>query len=319
MLKLDTSNTVQSRHLTTLGQRFDEEMAKWKAPFRGYPSFTASLHQLLLNNRQAILVGSGAQLQALIQAVDIATRSTGSTLTRYMHDRQQKSFTKRKNMEKLIKTLGKVFDYDKFIYKSQGWNAYKLVESHGLRICPYCHLNHVNYHGQVTDKTAPKKLEMRPPLDHFLPKSIYPYLAVSLHNLVPSCHQCNSSIKGDEVPGPSIPHPFDAASALDLSFGIKGSALAIHGVTNGEISLAVSGNAAWDEFARFFCLEERYQWYTPEVKDMLKRKRDMDDSDKVVQSLVRLPAFILGFEPDEFEKRALGICLQSIARQQGIL
>ncbi|MQA54199.1 hypothetical protein [Pseudomonas piscis] len=316
MLKLEVSTATINSHLATLGQRFDEEMTKWKASFTGYPSFTASLHKLLLKNRKTVLVGSVAELRALIEAIDLAT---GSTLTPYMHARQQKSFTKQSHMEKLLQALDKVFDYDKFIYKSQGWNAYKLVGSHGLRICPYCHLNHVNYHGQATSKATPKKLEMRPPLDHFLPKSIYPYLAVSLHNLVPSCYQCNSSIKGDEVPGANLPHPFDPAVALDMSFGIKGSALAIHGVTNGEISLAVTGNGAWDEFSRFFYLEERYQWYTPEVSDMLKRQRDLDESDKIIQSLVRRPAFILGFNPDDCESRALGICLHSIARQQGII
>ncbi|POA54811.1 hypothetical protein C1889_14850 [Pseudomonas sp. FW507-12TSA] len=315
MLKLEASTATINSHLATLGQRFDEEMTKWKASFTGYPPFTASLHKLLLRNRNALLVGSVAELRDVVRQVE----SIASAFTRYLKSRPRKVSNRAPDMEKLLKTLGEVFDYNKFIDKDVGWNAYKLVGSHGLRICPYCHLNHVNYHGQATSKATPKKLEMRPPLDHFLPKSIYPYLAVSLHNLVPSCHQCNSSIKGDEVPGADLPHPFDPAVALDMSFGIKGSALAIHGVTNGEISLAVTGNGAWDEFSRFFYLEERYQWYTPEVSDMLKRQRDLDESDKIVQSLVRRPAFILGFNPDDCERRALGICLHSIARQQGII
>ncbi|MBA9074726.1 hypothetical protein GGR22_002899 [Flavobacterium gossypii] len=33
-------------------------------------------------------------------------------------------------------------------------------------------------------------------LDHFLPKGNYPYFALSLYNLVPSCYACNSKFKG---------------------------------------------------------------------------------------------------------------------------
>jgi hypothetical protein len=52
---------------------------------------------------------------------------------------------------------------------------------------------------------------------------------------------------------------------------------------------------------------------------MLKRKRELEESDTVIQSMVRRPTFILGFEPGDFEKRAMGICLRDIARQLGVL
>lgn len=50
---------------------------------------------------------------------------------------------------------------------------------------------------------------------------------------------------------------------------------------------------------------------------MLKRKRFIDASDAVMQSLARRPAFILGFDPADVERRALGICLRDIAKQHG--
>lgn len=33
-------------------------------------------------------------------------------------------------------------------------------------------------------------------LDHFIPKGKFPYLSVSLYNLIPSCYSCNSKFKG---------------------------------------------------------------------------------------------------------------------------
>src|SRR5690606_32118753 len=35
-------------------------------------------------------------------------------------------------------------------------------------------------------------------LDHLLPQSEYPYLSLSLFNLVPSCYSCNSKLKNDK-------------------------------------------------------------------------------------------------------------------------
>jgi hypothetical protein len=55
-----------------------------------------------------------------------------------------------------------------------------------LGVCPYC------------DGTlAPKRAKV----DHFYPKSEYPFLAVAPENLVPACTDCNSvQVKGAQVP-----------------------------------------------------------------------------------------------------------------------
>jgi hypothetical protein len=316
MLKLNVSTAAKTRHLSTLGKRFDDAMGEWKAPFTGYPAFTPDLHQFLLDHREEILVGSAAKLRNVIFGFD----SIATGFTNYLKNRPKQRVPKpskrQADMEELLKKLSKVFSYSTFIYKSAGWNAYKLVEDHGLRTCPYCQLHHVNYHGQATGKLG--KLELRPPLDHFLPKSIYPYLAVSLHNLVPSCHQCNSSIKGDKDPASIIPNPFDSG-VPDLSFSIDNPALAALPIAGQNLKLKVTTNGSWSNFVGFFHLQERYQWYAPEVKDMLGRKRDLEESDDVIRSMVRRQSLILGFEPGEFEKRTLGICLRDIARQMGVL
>ncbi len=52
---------------------------------------------------------------------------------------------------------------------------------------------------------------------------------------------------------------------------------------------------------------------------MLGRKHNLEESDEVIRSMVRRQSLILGFEPGEFEKRTLGICLRDIARQMGVL
>lgn len=34
--------------------------------------------------------------------------------------------------------------------------------------------------------------------DHYLPKAVYPFNSINFHNLVPACHDCNSSYKGSK-------------------------------------------------------------------------------------------------------------------------
>lgn len=77
-----------------------------------------------------------------------------------------------------------------------------------LGVCPYC--------GRVSiDSATAGSRTSTPPIDHYLPKSHYPFLAMSFHNLVPCCHFCNDmSAKGNNDPiSPNIylenPYIFD--------------------------------------------------------------------------------------------------------------
>lgn len=62
------------------------------------------------------------------------------------------------------------------------------AEKIGVKICPYCNRSYVF---TIKDESV------RPQYDHFFPKSKYPYLALSMYNLIPCCSICNSS-KSDE-------------------------------------------------------------------------------------------------------------------------
>ncbi|TDP02195.1 HNH endonuclease domain-containing protein [Flavobacterium sp. 245] len=57
--------------------------------------------------------------------------------------------------------------------------------------CPYCNYNKLD----IT--TISKKNKAYLDLDHFYPKSLNPFFALSFFNLIPSCHSCNSSDKSD--------------------------------------------------------------------------------------------------------------------------
>ncbi|TAE03686.1 MAG: hypothetical protein EAZ97_01150 [Bacteroidetes bacterium] len=103
-------------------------------------------------------------------------------------------------------------DGDKlFFYKENEKKDYSsklLVNSLGLSVCPYCNRNFIQIIGnQRIDE-----------LDHFYPKSKYPFLALSFYNLIPSCKTCNQTFKG--VKEISI-NPYDMPEKFKFALKIK--------------------------------------------------------------------------------------------------
>jgi len=126
---------------------------------------------------------------------------------------------KNKKDEKVLTAFGKliqdVFDYDEFVKKTSKWNAYDLTEKLDIKVCAYCNRNY------TFTITFPSKL-VRPELDHFLPKSVYPFLALSFYNLVPSCHTCNSNLKHSKsFDHENYIHPYISSIDTGIKFSLR--------------------------------------------------------------------------------------------------
>lgn len=65
--------------------------------------------------------------------------------------------------------------------------GHQWAEKLGVTVCPYCNRSYI-----FTVEKDARNGKVRPQYDHFFPKSKYPYLAVSMYNLIPSCAVCNS-------------------------------------------------------------------------------------------------------------------------------
>lgn len=79
----------------------------------------------------------------------------------------------------------------KIVKKPTTWSPYSFTYLMGLKVCPYCNRSYIHTYYNAKGKT-------RPDLDHFIPKSKFPYFSMSIYNLVPSCKICNSSLKGQK-------------------------------------------------------------------------------------------------------------------------
>ena len=76
-----------------------------------------------------------------------------------------------------------------------------LLKKIDLKTCPYCNRNYIFNFGKNNGEATAQ-------LDHFYDKSTYPYLALSLYNLIPSCPTCNLRKSGKDVLDHPILHPY---------------------------------------------------------------------------------------------------------------
>lgn len=80
-----------------------------------------------------------------------------------------------------------IFSYDSLSKKM----GLKIVESIDSSVCLYCNEEKI--------EMVKGRRTYRPDLDHFYPKSKFPFLATSLYNLLPSGKRCNQDLKGSHI------------------------------------------------------------------------------------------------------------------------
>ncbi|WP_347723985.1 hypothetical protein [Lysinibacillus capsici] len=116
------------------------------------------------------------------------------SLSTVLFDRYLKSIAinNRKEIIEKLKIFHDEYDYFK---DATEWNAYKFQRELAVTVCPYCNSQFV----MIYESTEGGRT--RATLDHFFDKASYPFLAVSLFNLVPSCKVCNSDLKNKKKVG----------------------------------------------------------------------------------------------------------------------
>lgn len=70
-----------------------------------------------------------------------------------------------------------------FGYDINDFKKGEFISLMDLDVCPYCNRNYIF--------ALDEKGKIKPEIDHFYPKTIYPFLAASFYNLIPSCQTCN--------------------------------------------------------------------------------------------------------------------------------
>lgn len=89
-------------------------------------------------------------------------------------------------------TVTSVFNYTNYRRKEESRNN---VEKLNINYCPYCNIQKLELIQTLDGLTGELKNNALSQLDHFYPKSRYPYLGLSFFNLIPGCSPCNGNLK----------------------------------------------------------------------------------------------------------------------------
>lgn len=95
---------------------------------------------------------------------------------------------------KVVKdNIEKIFNYKNFSYDF----GYVFAKKLNVTICPYCNRQFTfTVLNESEIQAGRREKVIRPEFDHYFSQEKYPIFALSFYNLIPSCHICNSNIKG---------------------------------------------------------------------------------------------------------------------------
>lgn len=170
--------------------------------------------------------------------------------------------------------ITKAILYDIFVtegYENEEiFNKDGFVKSLDLRVCPYCGRAYIysvdNLHRMNGTHTV------KPQIDHFFPKSKYPYLALSYQNLIPVCTTCNAiGAKGDNEPIIEnvlrFPYPYRFKDS-DIQFHCIFMGTDLFKDENFCVSISYSNSILEDGCKKILSLNDLYAYHNHEAREI---------------------------------------------------
>lgn len=201
----------------------------------------------------------------------------------------------------------------------QGWSDYALVMDSKVTVCPYCNRQYVTPFLSSSGR-------VRADLDHFFSKRRYPYFSMSLYNLVPSCKQCNQSLKGEkQFPFDGL-HPFEDDMHTHFSFKALPNHIEKNIIIDIEMTNPTSSNVS--EYVDMFKLRPLYGYHVNHVEEIIKKKMMYPDEylksllpSSSFQDIEELKSFVVGYvvEEDKINNEPLSKLRRDIAVQMGFI
>ncbi len=156
-------------------------------------------------------------LDFMIKNIEEILKASPSELEKYTQNTAlySKGLYRKKENKKLVMTdFGKKILKDAFNYDNYRKTILKkLAKKLNVKTCPYCNM-HYTLFAEGNNKERLAKFQF----DHFFDKSDYPFLSMSLYNLIPSCAVCNQGKSTGKV---SLKfHPYDSAICDQFHFEV---------------------------------------------------------------------------------------------------
>ena len=238
-----------------------------------------------------------------------------ASLIENVYKKFPKSHYKKESLNRIFYRIFVDYGYDNL-------DKLKFIQNINLGSCPYCNRNYIF--------NINKKGSIKPEIDHFYPKSIYPYLAVSYFNLIPSCPTCNGfgAKEGkDTFYTYPISNPYEL-NENDFKFSISPESIDFFNVESkkydfNSFEIELYGNKANLEI---FKLEELYKQHKDIVLELLIKKayypksyiEELKKFDFTEDEIYRY--LLCNYKKNEdLHKRPLSKLIKDISEELGIL
>lgn len=228
----------------------------------------------------------------------------------------------RKNKKVFKELLALHNTYENF---SKDWNN-RIVDTIGTRTCLYCNREYIiNYTDQTKTKTTAE-------LDHYYPRSLYPFLSISFFNLIPSCKTCNSKLKRDkDTFKEEILYPFQESLNDNTKFNLVVSDSDFLNNKESFVLKLKTKNKKAKESKKLFKLDELYNEHKDIVLELIQKTEIYNESylDELMQKyegtlfknredLLRLVT--CGYVSDEdLHKRPLSKLIKDISEELDLI
>jgi len=237
--------------------------------------------------------------------------------------------TKYSSQKNIIKEL---FNYDRSkskmftpkLSKLQPKIATFIEEKLEVDTCYFCNIEFINKF-----KKSDGKFKNGFTLDHFIDKGKYPFFALSLYNLIPSCYTCNSKVKGpDEINNlsPSSVN-FDFDDKVKFRTFIDNENLQLDEEQDFILMLKEDFSLEYKEYIDGFMLNERYEYHKYKVIEMINKRKEYPDSRIKELSLltqkteeeVKQDLFGEYLSDEDLHKRPLSKLTKDISAELGLI
>ena len=228
---------------------------------------------VLSNNAKAVLLPDwyADQPQQTNRLKDLLT-SEPAALEKLEQDIKEEFSELPQTEQPLDKDLLTILGYEAVFDSPSKSKAFWLAQAVGKNTCVYCNRQYV-FTVTRDDGQLKEDRIARPVFDHWFAKNKHPLLSLSLFNLIPSCHICNSSVKGSDTYALDTHiHPYVHEEGHP-SFTFKVFASAKKKVM-WEVKLDAAPGSKEERTIKDLCLDEQYTMHgRTEVNDLMEFKQ----------------------------------------------
>ncbi len=195
----------------------------------------------------------------------------------------------------------------------------------GIKACVYCN---ASYTVTTNDNKATFQV------DHFFPKSKYPFLCISFFNLQPACMHCN------QIKSKSTEYKFGLYTLKETEldpfyFSIDDKSIIKYMLSNDSDVLkfklkSTDNGIAADKHSDFFHIDGLYAQFTDAAEEVVWKSKIYNSAyreqmlaafmSNFSYNMADFKRFYLGFYPDkkDVNKRPLTLLMQGIAKEMGL-